>query len=92
MKDTIVLNGIMYQKVGKFPTKVQTKKQVKAKPTLEESFKRNVEFMNKRGYNIKGKVKDAQFTRKDGKSIPVKQVSFSNGKTYNVSAYRMWVI
>lgn len=73
---TVVINGVTY-------TANPKKKQAQNPMAALDSF------MQKQGYEQVGK-EDASYTRKDGKTIPVKAVDYSNGKRYFVSHSRFW--
>ena len=46
-------------------------------------------FMYDKGYTQTA-VEDSTYIRADGRKTPIKVVSYSNGKSYNVSAQRFW--
>ena len=80
MTNTIVVNGVTYQKVTKVSKKPKTVKSAEA--TLNE-------FMT--GFGFKAvSVTPTEYTRKDGTKVPAKRIVFSNKKSYLVTATRFW--
>ena len=50
-----------------------------------------VNFMKSKGYKLTKEVK-ATYVNKAKETIPVKKLSFSNGKDYMVGASRFWTV
>lgn len=77
----------LYRKVkGKF---VPVKNKGKAKLSPEEQLKA---FMSNYGYTVQQRHENIDYKRKDGKTIKVLALLFSNGRTYYVSKTRFWKV
>lgn len=79
----VVIKGVAYPLAT-------AKQQAKLEKPKNNPFKKLKDFMKKQNYDVV-KVEDGvSYTRKDGKVLNVKRVSFTNSKTYLVSEKTFW--